>query len=268
MALCFALLSCGDDAKQEDPNNVISKFNSTYNIYEKFETADDGTITYKALPWGGLVGTFLKNNMPVDLSEYESITFEFAKPTPVATQVLVGDHQVRTWGKRGISKLTCHFDGEDVTSVNEIVLQAGDTGDITVKHIYLTPNEGTWESIPIWQGACVFGNWENGLIVFPEKFADAYEGDKIEFVLTTDHSSPDITYWEIKTIYASTDKTLEGNERELNEWGCAAIGKKSTSYRIVLTDNDVKTLREVGLYANGFYATVTQVNLLHKAYNE
>ena len=267
MALCSALLSCGGDAKQEDPNNVISKFNSTYNIHEKFETADDGTITYKALPWGGLVGNFLNNNMPVDLSDYESITFEFAQPTPVATQVLVGD-RIRTWGKRGISTLTCHFDGEDVTAVNEIVLQAGDTGNIAVRHVFLTPSDGYWESVTIWKGKCVFGNWEDGFVVFPEKFADAYEGDKIEFILTTDHSDPDITYWQFKTIYGGTDSPLEGNESELNKWGSAAIGKKSTDYRITLTAKDVKNLREVGLYVNGFYVIVTQVNLLRKVYYE
>lgn len=267
LALIPVLLAGCGDLKHEDENNVISKFNSTYNIYEKFERSDDGIITYKALPWGGLVGTFQTNNMPVDLSSYESITFEFAQPTLVATQVLVGD-RIRTWGKRGISTLTCHFDGEDVTAINEIVLQAGDTADIAVRRVYLTPNDGYWESVPIWKGKCVFGNWENGFMVFPDKFADAYEGDKLEFVLTTDHSNPDINYWQCKTIYGGTDQPLEGNESELNQWGCAAIGPKSTNYRIPLTAKDVKNLREVGLYANGYYAIVTQVNLLSRVYEE
>ena len=265
LVLSSSILSCDSNDKQDDTNNVISKFNSTYNIYEKFQTAEDGSITYEALPWGGLVGNFLKNNMPVDLSEYESITFEFAEPTAVATQVLVSD-RIRTWGKRGISTLTCHFDGEDVTAVNEIVLQAGDTGNLVVRHIYLTPNDATWDSTPIWKGKCVFGNWEEGLIIFPEKFASAYEGDKIEFILTTDQDDPDITYWQLKTIYSSTENTLEGNDSELNEWGCAAIGRRSTAYRITLTANDVMNLQEYGLFANGYHATVTQVNLLRRNY--
>ena len=79
--------------------------------------------TYDALPWGGLVADVKYRNMPVDWSNYESITFEFAEPTKVPTQIMVSD-KLKTVGKAGISSLTCYFDGQDLKSVNEVALQA------------------------------------------------------------------------------------------------------------------------------------------------
>lgn len=254
--------SCGSDkTRQEDPNNVISKFNSTWNIYEKCEVAADGSIIYKALPWGGLVGTFLEKNSPVDLSAYESVTIDFAVPTPVATQLGV-DHKFKTWGKKGITSLTCRFDGQDVTSVSEIVLQASDTCQLEITHVYLTPNATSWESVTVWSGYCSFGNWTGGFLVPASQFTQAYEGDKLEFIFTVDKSDPNVTYWLFKTIFNATDQTLEGNSSELNEWGCASVSGGATVYRIMLTENDVVNLREKGLFVNGYYLNVSQCNLL------
>lgn len=42
------------------------------------------------------------------------------------------------------------------------------------------------------------------------------------------------------------------------------MGQTATSYRILLTANDVKSLREKGLFVNGYYTNVTQVNLLRR----
>ena len=257
--------SCGLDGGSDDENDVLSNFNGTYNIYEKCEKNDDGSVTYHALPWGGLVGTFQEKNMPLDLSGYESITLDFAEPLPVAVQLYVSNN-FKTWGKKGITSLVCNFDGQDVTSVGEIVLQASDTCVITVKNAYLTPAHSFWTSEVVWSGKCSFENWQNGFVVKPEKFVDAAEGDKLEFVYTTDRSDPSVTYWLIKTIYSSTESTLEGNDSQLNEWGCASIGEQSKIYRIPLTMNDIINLREKGLFVNGYYTIVTQVNLLHVDY--
>jgi hypothetical protein len=94
------------------------------------------------------------------------------------------------------------------------------------------------------------------------------EGDKLEFIFTTDRSDFSRTYWLFKTIYSSTDMTLEGNYNELNKWGCAAVGRDATSYRIALTANDIENLRKVGLFVNGYYNIVTKVNLLRKLYQQ
>ena len=42
------------------------------------------------------------------------------------------------------------------------------------------------------------------------------------------------------------------------------MGQAATSYRILLTANDVKKLREKGLFVNGYYTNVSQVNLLRR----
>ena len=44
----------------------------------------------------------------------------------------------------------------------------------------------------------------------------------------------------------------------------AMMGQAATSYRILLTANDVKKLREKGLFVNGYYTNVSQVNLLRR----
>lgn len=254
------LLSCVE-AVEKDDDNVLSKFYSTWNIYERCEVNDDGSITYQAVPWGGLVGTFLKQNMPMDLSAYESITFDFDRPVPVDVQVVVDD-RFKTWGKSGITSLVCNFDGQDVSSVGKILLQASDTCSIGIKSIYLTPSFGTWKSTPLWDSHCVFGDWSGGFVVKADKFENAYEGDKIEFIYNADKSDPAVTYWLFKTIYSGTNSTLEGNANELNRWGCALVSSEANVYRIVLTENDIMGLREHGLFVNGYMLTVTQCNLL------
>lgn len=262
------LFSCIEEKKvgEDDDTNVISKFNSTWNIHERCQINDDGTITYKAVEWGGLVGTFLEKNMPVDLSAYESITFEFSEPTTVPTQIFVAD-RFKTWGKIGIQKLTCPFDGQDVSQVDRILLQTGDTCTLIVTKVYLMPNDVTWNSKMIWKGDCSFGDWANGFVIKAEDFETANEGDKLEFVFEAEKSNPDITYWLFKTIYSGTESTLEGNENELNHWGCAYVAPDATIYRIVLTARDIENLRKTGLFVNGYYVNVSQVNLISRDYS-
>ena len=261
------VVSCGKASRHTEQNDVTLKFNSTWNIYEQCALDDNEDIVYKAVAWGGLVGSFLERNMTVDLSDYESITFQFAEPLPVPVQVVVAN-RFKTVGKQGLTSLTCYFDGQDVTSVNEIVLQPHDSCDIVVKDVYLTPNNAQWESAPIWKGACQLGNWENGFVVKPDFFANAYEGDKIEFVFNTDQNDPDVKYWLIKTIYNGTSETLEGNDSELNNYGCASVSSHATIYRIPLTATDIANLQTTGLFVNGYFVNIKQVNLLSRVYSD
>jgi hypothetical protein len=265
MTLAAVILTACRQEVQEDKYDITSKFNVTYNIYENFETNDDGSITYYASAWGGLVGVMKEHNLPVDWTPYESITFQFAEPTKVETQVQISE-EVKTWGREGISSLTCFFDGLDVRNVSEVLFQATDSTTITIKSIRLTPIASNWDSRTIWEGECHFGNWENGFVIQPENFMNVLEGDKLEFIFTTDRTDFGRTYWLFKTIYSGTDMTLEGNYNELNKWGCAAVGRDATSYRIALTANDIANLRKVGLFVNGYYNIVTKVNLLRKLY--
>ena len=272
-ALCFTLLLCscwmGSDDKQtaedEDGVFITSKFDSTWNIYERLSQNNDGSITYHAVPWGGLVGTVKENNMPVDWSGYESIRFEFTEPTKVPTQIVVTNN-LMVWGKPGITSLTCYFDGQDVRSISEVALQASDTTTIVVKNVLLTPNLYVLKSIPLWMGYCVQGDWVDGFVVSGDRFDMAQEGDKLEIVFKTDKSNPDVAIWLLKTIYNGTATPLEGNYNELNEWGCAKMAIEGNRYRIVLTANDVIQLREHGLFVNGFYNIITECNLLQREY--
>lgn len=261
-----AFVACGSTGGDDSEFSIISKFNSTWNIYEGLVHNGDESITYYALPWGGLVGSVKERNMPADWSGYESIRFDFAEPTKVPTQIMVSD-KVKTWGKAGITSLTCYFDGQDVTSVDEVALQASDTTVITVKSVYLSPGNAVWESTPLWEGNCEQGNWQNGFVIKPEKFTTAHEGDKLEIVFSTDKSESGVSFWLLKTIYNGTDSTLEGNGSELNEWGCASMGKEATSYRIVLTAHDVEMLRKKGAFVNGYYNNITQCNLLKRVHS-
>ena len=267
MTLAAVILTACRQEVQEDKYDITSKFNVTYNIYENFETNDDGSITYYASAWGGLVGVMKEHNLPVDWTPYESITFQFAEPTKVETQVQISE-EVKTWGREGISSLTCFFDGLDVRNVSEVLFQATDSTTITIKSIRLTPIASNWDSRTIWEGECHFGNWENGFVIQPENFMNVLEGDKLEFIFTTDRTDFGRTYWLFKTIYSGTDMTLEGNYNELNKWGCASVGRDATSYRIALTANDIANLRKVGLFVNGYYNIVTKVNLLRKMHQQ
>ena len=71
------LTACGSPSNQssaEEENTLTSRFNSTLNIYESVEqNSDNGIITYKAVSWGGLVGSVKERNLPVDWSAYEAI---------------------------------------------------------------------------------------------------------------------------------------------------------------------------------------------------
>jgi hypothetical protein len=265
IALVSLLVACGENKVVEDDLDITSRFNSALNIYEHFENDNEGNIVYHAQAWGGLIGTVTQRNMPVDWTRYESVTFEFAEPTPVATQIMLSE-KLKTQAKKGVTSITCYFDGQDVKSVEEVVLQASDTCTLVIKRVYLTLNDATWETKTLWTGNCAFGPWENGFVVKPELFASARKGDKLEFVYHTDQSDPEVTYWLFKTCYNATDSTLEGNDNELNQWGCAYVGRQSTVYRIILTERDVTALKRVGMFVNGYYNTVSQVNLLSKQY--
>lgn len=267
--LCLvALTACTMGGnKENDEFNITSKFYNTWNIYEKAVMNDNGTVTYHSQPYGGLVGTFGERNSTADWSDYESITFHFAKPTTVATQIMVSN-KLKTYGRPGITSLTCSFDGQDVSSIGDVALQTVDTATITVTDVRLAPVASSWTSTPIWTGFSEFGNWENGFGIEGEVFNAAKPGDKIEIVFETDCSDATRVYWQLKTIYASTDQTLEGNASELNEWGCANVGQEATGYRISLTAKDVENLKKNGLFVNGFYCNVSQCNLLRRDYSE
>lgn len=261
----MVLVACGSNS-DGDSLDLTSRFNGTWNIHEKFEKGDNGEIIYHAIPWGGLVGSMRERNLPVDWTPYESVSVEFAEPTKVGTQLMIKD-RLRVFGKPGITKMTCYFDGQDVTQIDEVAIQSSDSSILKVKRVYLTPGSSVWDSTPIWEGHCVFGDWEEGFVIPGDKFLDAVAGDKLEFIYEVDRSDPKVEYWQFKTIYNGTDSTLEGNADQLNAWGCCPVGESGV-LRIRLSENDVKELRKIGMFVNGYYNIVTKVNLLKKGVSQ
>ena len=257
------LVGCSGPSTNEDATTLTSRFNATMNIHERIERGSDGVLTYKSVPWGGLIGTMKEHNLPVDWSAYEAVTIDFAVPTEVETQLLVSD-RYKAFGKAGIRSLTCNFDGQDVTSIDQVTLQTADSGTVKVKEVRLTPVSGNWTTVPLRTIHCEFGDWQNGFMLKPELFNKAKTGDKLEFIYSTDTSNPDIFNWLIKTVVANTELTLEGNGDALNKWGCAPVGRRSTVYRIPLTATDVKNLKEKGVFVNGRYVVIEQCNLLQE----
>ena len=261
----MVMVACGSNS-DGDSLDLTSRFNGTWNIHEKFEKGDNGEIIYHAIPWGGLVGSMRERNLPVDWTPYESVSVEFAEPTKVGTQLLIKD-RLRVFGKPGITKMTCYFDGQDVTQIDEVAIQSSDSSILKVKRVYLTPGSSVWDSTPIWEGHCVFGDWEEGFVIPGDKFLDAVAGDKLEFIYEVDRSDTKVEYWQFKTIYNGTDSTLEGNADQLNAWGCCPVGESGV-LRIRLSENDVKELRKIGMFVNGYYNIVTKVNLLKKGVSQ
>ena len=260
MTSALLLMACGSKTN-DDPTDLTSKFKGTWNIHEKLQHNDDGSITYTGVAWGGMSAMVKEHNLPVDWSDYESIVFEMAEPTKVMTQVVLSE-KLNMMTKAGVTTVKCNFYGNDVSAISEVALQLAEPSTITVKRVYLTKAEKLNYSTSIWTGECLFGNWSENIVIPPTSFNDAVEGDKLEFIYPADRSNPDVTYWQFRTVYNGTDTPLEGNSDELNDWGCAAVGKGSTDYQIKLTANDVMNLKEKGLVVSGYFLKVTECNLL------
>ncbi|MBQ8715431.1 MAG: hypothetical protein IJ552_09555 [Prevotella sp.] len=257
----IVLVAC-EPKSDEDALTLNSKFDGTWNIHESFERNSDGSIVYHAIPWGGLVGSMSEHNLPVDWSKYESISVEFTEPATTTTQLKIS-RNMRVYGKPGITNLTYYFDGQDVSQIDEVILQTADSCDLKVKRIYLTPGTSIWNAIPIWEGNVNFGNFEHHILVDGDQFTQAQTGDQLEFIYENDRSDSSIEYWNIKTIYKDTETALEGNADQLNEWGCASLGASGV-FRIRMSANDVKELRKRGLMVVGFHSIVSKINLLKK----
>ena len=262
LVLMAAVLAVAcSDAPTGGDRDITSLFKNRWNINEEVIQNSDGTITYNAIQWGGLVADFNSKEEPEDWSKYEKIVFEFAERTTVRTQLVI-NQKVVSYGSSGIKTLSAPLVGIDTKDVKAVALQAYENTTIHVKSIVLKEGKEADFTTPIWEGECIMGNWESGFLVDAEQFKDAKPGNVLEFVYSTDTTNPTVYYWQVRSVYSGTEQTLEGNANELNEWGCATLGKGTTRYRITLTENDVEQLKKLGLFVNGYYITVTQCFLL------
>ena len=103
-------------------------------IIENYQN-EDGSITFNSQTWGGMAAWFAVDDVPVDWSGYSKVVFEYAEPTTVNTQILVGD--AKAWGDVGITSLECSFEGVDMSAISQIALQTSEPTTLVVKRVYL-----------------------------------------------------------------------------------------------------------------------------------
>lgn len=269
LVLASLVVSCGPPTDDSELD-ITSEFNLRWNVNENLIHNKDGSITFEAVRWGGMAANMVKDDVPADLSDYEKIVFEFAQPTEQNTQIIVNETMM-AWGKRGITKLEGILMGHDMSKVTQIALQASDATTIIVNRVWLQKSTTKWSSSTLWEGNIDLGNWNHNIVLEPDKFFNANPGDMLEFHFSTDTTDPEITYWQIKTVYndeganaLETAHTLAGNANELNDWGCVTISSGATDYRITLTATDVRRLQEYGLFLNGYHIILKRCNLLQQ----
>ena len=115
--------------------DITSNFTYTWNADETLEFNEDGSITFNSQTWGGMAAWFAVDDVPVDWSGYSKVVFEYAEPTTVNTQILVGD--AKAWGDVGITSLECSFEGVDMSAISQIALQTSEPTTLVVKRVYL-----------------------------------------------------------------------------------------------------------------------------------
>ncbi len=125
--------------------DIMDKFVNNWNGEESNTHNADGTITYNAKQWGGLAAWLVVDDVPADWSEYSQIVFEFAEPTPFATQPYIQYNdgtETKAWVEAGATKAVCDLEAGK-NAVKQVALQAADNGTLTVTKIYLVKGGDT-----------------------------------------------------------------------------------------------------------------------------
>ena len=116
--------------------DMTNRFTYCWNTAETV-TSEGGVLVYNGVQWGGLACWLGE----ADWSEYAKLVFEFAEPTPIATQIFiqgVGNVDIaKVWVNAGAEKAECLFAGHDVSKVSQVALQAADAGTVKISKIYL-----------------------------------------------------------------------------------------------------------------------------------
>ncbi len=133
-------------AAEPETVDLIDRFTYCWNDAETQTHNADGSITFNAVQWGGLAA-WIDNE---DWSEYDKIIFEFAEPTPVATQVKVqynSGNDTDTWINEGSTKAEGNLDATNKVSVKQVALQSSDAAVLTITKIYLVKGTSGIETI-------------------------------------------------------------------------------------------------------------------------
>ena len=119
-----------------EPVDMTNRFTYCWNTAETV-TSEGGVLVYNGVQWGGLACWLGE----ADWSGYAKLVFEFAEPTPIATQIFiqgVGNVDIaKVWVNAGAEKAECLFASHDVSKVSQVALQAADAGTVKISKIYL-----------------------------------------------------------------------------------------------------------------------------------
>ena len=141
--LCYVLVvefGGGDTPVSDDKVSIIDNFTYCWNANESVTHNEDGSITFNAVQWGGVASWLVVDDVKADWSDYSKIVFEYAEPTTVNTQILLGSYSA--WGNPGITSLEMSFDDKDVSAVEQVALQCSDPTTLVITAIYLVKKGG------------------------------------------------------------------------------------------------------------------------------
>ena len=188
------------------PNmDLTSKFTELWNNSESKTVNSDGTITYNAAQWGGLV---MPLRAAIDFGKYESLVIKFAEATPVKTQWYIEyGTETYSWNNSstyeiaaGSTEFELNFASKYMSNLNriyQVALQATEEGTFKISSIYLKGREGE-------PG---FGNY---LLV---------DGKKVPFLKTNMNMYGGI-------LYGGKDEALSDGEMKINKDGKECFNMK------------------------------------------
>lgn len=143
------------------------------------------------------------------------------------------------------------------------VLNASETDDveITINRIYLRGAVGETEEIFPWQGSKSFDDWDwnQRVLIAPEKFNDLHVGDIVELAYTTNAES----YHQIQIKFEYDNTYPKFSPFQIDLGGSSESGV----LRFCITNEDDLTdiASKGGIYLNGKFITFTQLSVIkHK----
>ena len=235
-----------------DPDDLLPNFNLTWHGSEETIVPNiDGTVTYNADQWGGMVAMF----EDVDMSAYQYLVFEFAEATPCAVNPLIiyanGTEQTANYKNAGKTVVVSQLNAAGAAHVSQIVLQAGEKASLKISKVYLTndPPELPSVELPgfaIWSSETPFAvDWSNVISVAAnnDNLAGAKVGDVIHVAV---EGVPD----NLSSIYDAQVALSDGAGTAI-EGGVPVGSTDITEAVFVITGDMLKFIQASGLVVSG-----------------
>jgi len=227
-------------------------------------TLTDGGNTFALDAWGNMP---TKWGWTEGCAEYDQLVFEFNNPT--------GDIMVSVNFNNGESyapaSASLHVGSNSLAvDIKTDVLQSVDVKNysssaqtITLNRMYLRKAVGPKQTETLWSGSMEFSDWkdwEDRLVIEPEKFADIHEGDIIEFEYSLIGESDNKL--NIRTQYIEYYPEFLGALNSKNY----DINKDANPSKVnfaILSSTDITNLQtQGGLSINALHITLTAVKLI------